>query len=539
MGLGLRNKLLAGFGVVLLLTAIVGYVGWRNTVEFAAESKTIYDDRLYPLLRLGEVQQGLYELRLGGIDLAYASADDATRARTRASDQRWLKQVDDAIKVEAASRLTPEETDILRQWQDAYAAFLRTREQLMLLVDQGKSAEAAALRVGEAGQTMTRASELTGRLIAIQDQEAARIHREGLARAAWSPWLLLGATALALLVGLGIALTLARSIARGVGQVATAATGIAEGDLGQRVDVRSADEIGTMADAVRAMIASLRQLTVELQSGSQSLAAASSEILAATSEQSAGANEQAAAIAQTTATVDQVKASADQAVDLAVAVSDAAHEASRAAGEGVAAVRGATEGMADLRARVQSIADNILALSEQTEQVGEIIATVNDLADQSNLLALNAAIEASRAGEHGRGFAVVAEEIRSLADQSKEATAQVRTILSDVQRATNAAVLATEQGTKGAEAGAALVDRTGRAIEELAAVIDQAQRSAQQIAASVRQHSVGMEQIAAAMSNINQATSQGLSATANTQTAAQDLTDLARRLSDLVAHYKV
>ena len=98
----------------------------------------------------------------------------------------------------------------------------------------------------------------------------------------------------------------------------------------------------------------------------------------------------------------------------------------------------------------RAIAEHILALSEQTQQIGEIIAAVNDLADQSNLLALNAAIEASRAGEQGRGFAVVAHEIRSLAEQSKAATAQVRTILSDIQRATNAAVMATEQGTKGA-----------------------------------------------------------------------------------------
>src|SRR3989442_122978 len=153
MRLGLRDKLLAGFGVVLALTAIVGYVGWRNTIDFADDSRTIYDDRLLPLEQLGNVQQGLYELRLGGLYPTYASADDATRARIKVDDQRWLKQIDDAIKVEEASGQTPMEADLLRQWHDAYPAFLRAREQVMSMVDQGKLAEAAAIRAGELAQS--------------------------------------------------------------------------------------------------------------------------------------------------------------------------------------------------------------------------------------------------------------------------------------------------------------------------------------------------------------------------------------------------
>src|SRR5207237_6717599 len=119
------------------------------------------------------------------------------------------------------------------------------------------------------------------------------------------------------------------------------------------------------------------------------------------------------------------------------------------------------DGMGDIRSKVQTIAQDILALSEQTQQIGEITATVNDIADQSNLLALNAAIEAAKAGEQGKGFAVVASEVRNLAEQSKQATGKVRTILSDIQKATNAAVLPTEQGTSVAESGTGLAGRAG------------------------------------------------------------------------------
>ncbi len=416
------------------------------------------------------------------------------------------------------------------------------------------------------------------RLISTSSSQAAALDANGDAIYTTGRVLVAALLLATLLIGVAISLLLARGIAGPAGQIARASRELARGHLDQHINVRSTDELGQMATSFRSMIeyqktmaavadmiargdltqdvqpqserdvlglafqrmiANLRALVAELQQGAHNLATAGTEILAATTQLSSGATEQAAAITETTATVDEVTASASQTIQLSSIVGETADQANRVVGDGVAAVGHATTGMADVRQRMQSIAQNILALSEQSQQIGEIIGAVGDLADRSNLLALNAAIEASRAGEHGKGFTVVAQEIRSLAEQSKAATAQVRTILSDIQHAINAAVMATEQGVKGTDAGVDLIARAGQTIDNLAEVIRQAGFSAAQITASVRQHSVGMEQIALAMNNINQATTQNLAATNNTQQAARNLADVAGRLNGLTATYRV
>jgi methyl-accepting chemotaxis protein len=536
---GIRTKLLAGFGAVLLLLAIVGGIGWRNTVTSSTAFANLYDDELTQIEDLSIVLGSLYELRLGAMGAAYATSGTGQRTATLAADGQRLAQIDETMRRVANSDLSNQERQALRTWDQGYPAFLAARRQVIALVDQGRLDEAAALRNGDGIASLNPPADAVKELIGLQSDSAAAKRTEVLATADAAARGIVIVSGLALLLVIGVALVLSRHIASGVGQVARAAVGLAQGDLSQTLDVRSRDEIGQLADAFRDMVTRLRSVTTDIQSGANGLSVASNEILAAVAQQSSGASEQSAAIAQTTATVAQVKASAEQAVQMAMVVSDTAQEASRVAGDGVEAAQHAADGMADLREKVESIAENILALSEQSQKIGDIITTVSDLADQSNLLALNAAIEASRAGEQGKGFAVVATEIRNLAEQSKAATTQVRTILGDIQRATNATVLSTEQGTRGVDDGIRLVEKTGQTIGQLAHVIDQASQSAHLIAASVRQHSVGMEQVAAAMLNINQATAHNLSATADTRKAAEHLTTLAGGLTRAVAQYRV
>jgi methyl-accepting chemotaxis protein len=309
---------------------------------------------------------------------------------------------------------------------------------------------------------------------------------------------------------------------------------VAQGNLSDRLefvqDQNTDDPLITLGQQLNATTASLEKLIQQTRETASNLSATSNEILAATTQQATGATEQAAAISQTSSTVEEVKVISEQFIHRAQEMTITAQHSVDISRTGEQVVAETVASMDHIKAQVNSIAENILALSERTQQIGDIITTVNELASQSNILALNAAVEAARAGEHGKGFAVVAVEVRNLAEQSRQATTQVRTILLDIQKAINTTVMVTEEGTKVVEHGVIQAEQSGKVIRQLAEVIDQSSLLSTQIAAGGRQQTTGIEQIAIAMQNIKQVTMQGLSSTRQTEKAVRDLNELAKRL---------
>ena len=213
----------------------------------------------------------------------------------------------------------------------------------------------------------------------------------------------------------------------------------------------------------------LRTLNQQVREAANVLASSVGEILALTTQLASVSSETAASVNETTTTVEEVKQTAQLSAEKSRSVSEGAQRAASVAQQGNTAVARTVEGINHIRELMESVGESIVELSEQTQAIGEIMAVVNDLAQQSNLLSVNAAIEAAKAGEHGKGFAVVAQEIKSLADQSKEATGQVRTILGDIQKATSTSVLAAEQVSKAVEGSVSQAAESGEAIRKLAA----------------------------------------------------------------------
>jgi len=318
------------------------------------------------------------------------------------------------------------------------------------------------------------------------------------------------------------------------------------GDLRQRLDVKNlkarSDEermLRRLGEAVNRMLDRLQGIVAEIRDAVARVEADTHEILEGTARQISMANEQDAVVTETTATVNEVRATVTETAERAQSVAETAQVSVDISRNGTEAVTQTVLGMEVIRHRVEDIADNILVLSENTQQIGEIIATVNNLADQSRMLALNASVEAARAGEEGKGFAVVALEVRNLADQNREATVQVREILGEIQRATNAAVMVTEEGSKGVDTGQQLVNRAGDSIRELSHAIEEAALAAMQIAASTRQQTIGMDQLTQAMRTIKKATTETLSTTMQVKASVQNLRDASNRINMVLSGLKL
>ncbi len=278
----------------------------------------------------------------------------------------------------------------------------------------------------------------------------------------------------------------------------------------------------------------LTGLLKEVNEAVNVLSSSTEEIAAAATQIAATATETAAAVNQTTTTVEEVRQIARQTDEKARSVLEGAQATAKRAEQGKNAVGSLIAETGNIKERVESISETTVRLSEQGQAIGDIINNVNDIADQSNLLAVNAAIEAARAGEQGKGFAVVAQEIKALSEQSKQATVRVRTILTNVQKGTSAAVMATEQGIKAVEIAIKESARAGEAINDLQSSVNEASQAATVITASSRQQIIGMDQVASAMENIKQASLQNASSSKQAETAAKNLNDLAQRLRKLV-----
>lgn len=351
-------------------------------------------------------------------------------------------------------------------------------------------------------------------------------------------------TLLAAFLGLAavsvIGFFLIRDITQPLVSAVTFAERVSEGDLTASLqrDARR-DEVGDLMERLQLMSVSLQQQTRKILDAVTVLAASSSEILASTSAAAASATETAAAVTETTATVEEVKQTAQLSSQKAREVADTSQRSAEIADTGTESVQAMVAAMERIREQMAHIAESVVRLSEQSQAIGDIINTVNDLAEQSNLLAVNAAIEAAKAGEQGRGFAVVAQEVKSLAEQSKQATLQVRSILNEVQKATGTAVMATEQGGKAVDAGLNQALEAGHSIQLLADSIEGAAQAALQIAASSQEQLIGVDQVALAMNNIKEASSQNVGSMRQLETSARNLNEVGSEMRELVEKYQV
>ncbi len=331
-----------------------------------------------------------------------------------------------------------------------------------------------------------------------------------------------------------------QTIARPLQRISAIAGKMASGDLTNEFEVvKQNDEVGMLITSLTMMTHVLKKQFTSVREGINVLSSSTSEIMSGVAQLASSATETATAIGETTTTIEEVKQTAEVSSQKAKEVSADSKKNAMISEEGNKAIAETTESMAIIKQKMDTIAAVVVNLSELSHTIGEITATVNDLAEQSNILAVNAAIEAAKAGEQGRGFSVVAQEIKNLSNRSKEATAEVRRILNEVQKSISKVVMSTEDGGRVVDNGLELIKATQEAIEKLSGSVVRAAEASIQIASSSQQQLVGMDQVVVAMENIRESSSQIAMTTQQTNISVNDLHQLGEKLQEMIKFYKV
>ena len=328
------------------------------------------------------------------------------------------------------------------------------------------------------------------------------------------------------------------SLQKSVTEFLTIVSQIARGDLTLRGRVTN-DALGNVVDSVNYMLDNFAKVLERVRKAAIDVQSSANEILIASEEMSTGAIQQDQEITNTSSAVEELTVSMKQVSNNAEASAEAARRALDAAEQGNRAVHDTLEGMQRIRSSVQATAKRIKALGDRSLEISEIVNVINDITEQTNLLALNAAIEAARAGEAGRGFAVVADEVRKLAEHSRNATKDIAALIKAIQAETNDAVVVMEEGTKEVEIGAKLADQAGKALEAISNVVRQSAELVQEISLASKQQVRGTEGVANAMqiiSNITRQTSQGARQTART---VEQLVHMSEQLNEALSQFRI
>ncbi|MEP0819075.1 MULTISPECIES: CHASE3 domain-containing protein [Trichocoleus] len=456
-----------GFGTIFALMIGVGLASKLSMQVLANSMASV--NRTYQIKgSLQELEKSLINAETGQRGFIFTGKEEFLEPYNAATTSlpTDISQLRSKLSNEEQKRSLVEVERLTQQKLDELA-------QTIALKRQGKEQELRALVLSGLGKTvMDNIRRELNKMQSVEDdllvqRRAAATQAEQLASL-----ISLGGTLVAIILGSSVAIFIARRVVQPINQVATA------------------------------------------------IASSASEIAAAVEQQEHTATQQAAAVSETTTTMDELSASSRQSAQQAEAAANSAQQALILVdGNGLGGRQGG-EHNSSLRDKVGQIAEQILRLSEQTNQIGSISSLVSDLANQTNMLALNAAVEAARAGEHGRGFAVVAAEIRKLADQSRKSAERISSLVSDVQNATNSTVMVADEGTK--------------TVEGIVTAMNNITVNNQQISLTAKQQAIAIEQVVDAMISLNQRALETASGISQTKASTQKLNEAAYDLKVVV-----
>lgn len=532
------TKLLTAFILVALIGVAVGIVGIRKIHQIDDEDTKLYEKMLMPLSHIGDMSVAFQRVRINMRDIV--ETDNRAEAQQyRDNIKKLLLSITENGEKFEKTILTDEGHRLFKELKEAQNVYNRYIEQILKLHDAGNQSDAVALLRGDAKKAALHTQELLNKLVSSKEAQGKLTSDNNTAMASSASRLMTILIVFGAILAVVLGLVITKLITTPLRTAVTVAERIAQGDLTMEIMSAGTDETGQLLDALHTMTSSLRSMISGTVSISENIASASSQLHASSEQIATGAEEVAAQAGAVATASEEMSATSNDIASNCTMAADAAQQSTASAHAGADVVQETIVGMGRIADRVSQTAKTVEALGARSEQIGDIVGTIEDIADQTNLLALNAAIEAARAGEQGRGFAVVADEVRALAERTTKATREIGEMIMAIQNETRLAVRAMEEGVNEAERGTESSRKSGQALEEILERINEVSMQVSQMATAAEQQTATTNEVTTNIHQITEVVSQTAQGAEKTAAAAALLSEEAQKLRTLVGRFRI
>ena len=548
MNLSIKNKIMIILLVGCLSVTIVGILGLMGMKTADDEIESLYKKNLTSVMQINQIMGLMRDNRVQLLLALQHNPDtpEILKLHDHALEQHLNstnKNIEEigAIWKEYTSQLaSAEEKQMAADFAEKRGKFVAEGlKPVSEAILAGNFLEATEWTITKINPLFRVANESVQKLLENEKLKAQKAHNDAVSHYRTTLILVISAIVVSVLLSVVLGIMIIRSITSSANALIQASDAMANGDLTRRVRLANRDELGTIGNSFDAMAESFSQALRKVAESSSQVASAASQVNSTAVRIATGAEEVAAQSATVATAGEEMSATSGDIAQNCQMAAEGAQRASNSAQNGASVVEATIAVMSQIANKVQESAKTVESLGARSDQIGAIIGTIEDIADQTNLLALNAAIEAARAGEQGRGFAVVADEVRALAERTTRATREIGEMIKAIQKETKGAVAAMEQGVEQVEAGTMEAAKSGEALRDILEQVNAVAMQVNQIATAAEEQTATTSEISNNMMQITEVVQDTANGAHESATAAAQLNGNSEELQRLVRQFKL
>ncbi|MBP5077190.1 methyl-accepting chemotaxis protein [Pseudomonas chlororaphis] len=539
--MSLRNMNIApraflGFAFIGCLMLFLGIFALNQMSKIRAATVTISTDNMPSIQSIDEFTQQMLRLQVLSYRLVINRGPEV-QAKTRESLELGNQQIEKIRTTYEKLVSSPEESEAYDHYLKLLAEYRKLEERIKELSRNNQLGELQEMLNNELMKNSQQINKVLNQLVQINSQRSHDANEQAAEEYASAFNLVVALLVLSTTLTVVFAWLLTRSITQPIASALHAAENIAEGDLTQSIRVNGRDEPGRLLQAMASMQEKLRQTLLHISGSASQLASAAEELNSVTDESARGLTQQNNEIEQAATAVNEMTCAVEEVARNAVNTAEASNDATQSASEGRNLVRETVSAIELMSSEVQSSANRISELAEESRDIGKVLDVIRGLADQTNLLALNAAIEAARAGDAGRGFAVVADEVRALAHRTQQSTSEIERMIGSIQSGTEHAVESMRTSTERADSTLSIARGAGGALDTINTAVNEINERNLVIASAAEEQALVAREVDRNLVNIRDLSVQSATGANQTSDASHELSRLAVDLNSMVARF--